>query len=621
MAVMEEVLHYSDIFRDNVPDIVESVSKMNMHKTISIICELIQTKNYRIPVDLPFMGHCNVPYESAMKNLLWPMESSEDLQLRSWYFNKRTHIYCEQYLLILLKYVLAYGNLESLEITEYTIDSGDYRSILLLCLAIGEQQHIKFSSVTDQSTLNHFVYGNYHINRNASVAASFVRTYYLFSKVCNNQNILDSDVQGEYRNYNEVFESKYGFSIIQLINSLMWELNGYFNQDLRIAYSSLWKSIERQYSNTSCMELERIVISSLSKAVEEYREWAKSTIDEEWDFSEFLTHPFLADKSGNYISISEYTIRNALFFNVYWMIRECYPLEDKNAMAFYGRLYEKYLQDITVDSLKRNEIVDYIPEFKYNKGKKERRSSDAYFKKDNKLIIIEMKGFMILIDSLIKNEKVEKNYKKLFVDPVRQAYECFEDIQVQGGFCDIQQIYIISVTMDNVTSVPDYISEAKEAIRTTVTPSKMIDCYNFNTDEYELFLSAIEEGSDAFEILDEYTERCNNDPLFVFQNYIREKNPSLGMTRMMHSVYEEFSIQLKAQFGIEIDRDEQGGSQELSDEQRKELEAAQHYMDSHPVLHLSPGDLKRENIDLSSYLERFSKTEQNHYKEYYSDEL
>ena len=77
-------------------------------------------------------------------------------------------------------------------------------------------------------------------------------------------------------------------------------------------------------------------------------------------------------------------------------------------------------------------------------GRAVRRSSDAYFKKNDRLIIVEMKGFMSLIDVLIKNEKQEANYRKLFVKPVIQALERFLEIkEEQSEFARINKLIII----------------------------------------------------------------------------------------------------------------------------------------------------------------------------------
>lgn len=70
----------------------------------------------------------------------------------------------------------------------------------------------------------------------------------------------------------------------------------------------------------------------------------------------------------------------------------------------------------------------YIAEFSYKEKKKEKKSSDAYIRKGTNLLVVEVKGFSVLIDCMIKNEQVEKNNEKLFVKPVLQADLCLSVI-------------------------------------------------------------------------------------------------------------------------------------------------------------------------------------------------
>ena len=53
----------------------------------------------------------------------------------------------------------------------------------------------------------------------------------------------------------------------------------------------------------------------------------------------------------------------------------------------------------------------------------------------------------------------------------------------------------------------------------------------------------------------------------------------------------------------------------------KEIEHAQAIMDDNPVLHLSPGDLRREGKTVEEYLKEYSEKERELYLDYYEDEL
>ena len=52
-----------------------------------------------------------------------------------------------------------------------------------------------------------------------------------------------------------------------------------------------------------------------------------------------------------------------------------------------------------------------------------------------------------------------------------------------------------------------------------------------------------------------------------------------------------------------------------------ELKAAQDYINLHPILNLSPGDLKRSGIEIESYLVEYLEAEKRIWLEYYEDEL
>ncbi len=94
------------------------------------------------------------------------------------------------------------------------------------------------------------------------------------------------------------------------------------------------------------------VINTLAQSVEKYFEWATKTENQEWDFSQFFSFPFIKDKDGRYISICDITLRNAFFEKIFWLIRDCYPQSDSRAMAFFGRLFEIYIQDVTRNAVK-----------------------------------------------------------------------------------------------------------------------------------------------------------------------------------------------------------------------------------------------------------------------------
>lgn len=209
-------------------------------------------------------------------------------------------------------------------------------------------------------------------------------------------------------------------------------------------------------------------------------------------------------------------------------------------MAFFGRLFEKYIQNLTKEAAKENYI--YIDEFSY--GKNNKKSSDAYIRKNNNLLAIEVKGFSVLIDCMTKNEKVEKNNNKMFASPIIQADNCLTRvIGNKEEFTGIEEAYIISVTMDNINAVPDYYNEIHKKIETEKKCEKTKYYFNFNIEEYEMLMYLVEQQQDIFCLLKEYYE---NEKLKPFNNYLLEKYPKIGMTSFMEILYQEASEKMKS---------------------------------------------------------------------------
>jgi hypothetical protein len=257
---------------------------------------------------------------------------------------------------------------------------------------------------------------------------------------------------------------------------------------------------------------------------------------EMWDFSLFNAYPFIINSNDEYISISEHTLKNTFFEKLYWKIRDCYPKEDSRAMSFFGRLFERYIQDLTQDVITKTDDYSYIPEFKY--GGMNKKSSDAYIRQGEKLLIIESKGYSVLQNSITKNEDIERNNEKLFIKPVLQADERFDEIDQLGGyFDDVTVVYIISVTMDSVNAVPVYLDSIYGEIHQKKKSEKTKYIYNFNVEEYEMLMFLAEQGIDVFEILTDY---FNCDRILPFSTYLhRHVKGKIEMTNFMNSVYWE----------------------------------------------------------------------------------
>lgn len=533
------LLTYSEVFQDKRPDLLDEIKKLNMHKAISIICELIRVRDEHMEPIKTLIGEIMLPFEIVLKKEMCDIvpASPEEMETNA-ILRKDIHIISVQMLFILLKYIIIYGNYETFEYTDYQICKEDYKTIIKLQLVVAEDVSNRHKK---EINTDHFLYSTYHFNYQKNMANEFLRMYYMMEVISQNRNNFEDDVKEEYRDYYKDFTEKYSFTPTEYSSILFWQLNQYYSGINGLTCKSIWKSIEESYGSESIKQIASKIIVVLSKSISEYRTWAEKSKDFEWDFSDFFSFPFIEDTTKKFISLSDITLRNAFFEKLFWLIRDCYPKNDSRAMSFFGRLYEKYIQDITKNAAKDKFV--YIDEFEFGTKKENKKSSDAYVRKEKEVLIVEAKGFSVLLDCMIKNEKVEDNNKKLFVNPVLQADSCFVAVaDTKPEFKDIESAYIVAVTMDNINAIPNYYNAIHKEIVENKKSCVVKYFFNLNIEEYEMLMYLMEQGHDIFLILREYFK---NNKLKPFSSYVLEKYTDIGMTNFMEHCYKNASDKMK----------------------------------------------------------------------------
>lgn len=357
---------YKDVFSNEMPDLKEEIKSLNMHKSISIICELIRVRDAMLDPIRILWGEFRIPFETVLKKQMCGIDPKSPEEMFSNPLLRRdVHIISLQMLLILLKKIIQYGNYDTMNNTEYEITQEDYEKIIQLQLVVVEEVNQNHSKEFDE---NHFLYSTYHLNYQRNLAHEFVRMYYMMEKISRDKNNFDTDVQNEYRDYYTAFTEKYGFTPTQYSFLLFGELITYYSDINGLIYNTMWRDVGKVYEKIKEKEIINKVIGTLSQNIENYAEWAYESDSQEWDFSRFFEFPFIVDSKGNYISICDITLKNAFFEKIFWLIRDCYSKSDSRAMSFYGRLFEKFIQDLT-QSVAKNDY-EYIQEFSYRSKKK-----------------------------------------------------------------------------------------------------------------------------------------------------------------------------------------------------------------------------------------------------------
>lgn len=526
------ILRYSDVFSERKPNLIDKIKKANMHKIISIISELIQIRDAECESTSVGGMKISIPLETVLKRDYCGMKAeSPEKIIENPMLRKNQLIISLQMLLILLKKVIIYGNYDSLKNNIYEITDQDYKEVIMMQLLVADEISRKNEIPIDS---DHFLYASYHLNYKRDVANEFSRMYYMMECLSTNPQLFSDNIK-EYRNYYEKFTSKYGVTPTEYSSLLFRELQYYYSKKNKLSKTKNWRNIDTLYKHANEKEKLSKVINILIKKPDELRDWAKETETKEWDFKLFYEFPFISDGRSEYISVSDVTLRNAFFEKIFWLIRNCYPKEDSTSMAFFGRLFERYIQDATKEACSNN--YTYINEFHIQQNKKgELKSSDAYVRKNNNLLAVEAKGFSVLNDCMTKGVDIEKNNKKLFVDPVLQADEFLSKVWTnEKKFNGIDEVFIISVTFDNINAVPQYYYDIYNKINENKKCHKVHYYFNFSIEEYEMLLYAIELGIDIFVILKNYFE---NKIISPFCNYLTEQVADIKMTKFIKNNFD-----------------------------------------------------------------------------------
>ena len=256
------LLGYSDVFGEPAPNLIEEIGKINMHKTLSIIAELIGIRNVKLNPIRSFYCEISIPFEMAIKKEILGIDERLVNGLPSNpVYRKDWHIISLQMFLIFLKKILIYGDYSTLSKTDYSITKEDYAQIIRLQLVVADKVEEKNKAEFDEG---HFLYSTYQLNNQPSVAGLILRMYYMLGNLCKDKTNFAADVQGEYRDYPAAFLEKYGVSITQYMAFLLWELQPYDSSNNRLNYFSVWRNIKAIYKSSVNCDLLLKTLSSLS---------------------------------------------------------------------------------------------------------------------------------------------------------------------------------------------------------------------------------------------------------------------------------------------------------------------------------------------------------------------
>lgn len=117
-----------------------------------------------------------------------------------------------------------------------------------------------------------------------------------------------------------------------------------------------------------------------------------------------------------------------------------------------------------------------------------------------------------------------------------------ETIGTMPALSGVDEVFIVSVTMDSINAVPGYYNSIHNEIARNKKCDNVSYFFNFSIEEYEMLLCLVESGEDIFSFLKEYFE---NDLLLPFGNYILDRYPGTARTRFMEGIFKQATNEMK----------------------------------------------------------------------------
>ncbi|MFJ7731898.1 hypothetical protein ACIQXF_08385 [Lysinibacillus sp. NPDC097231] len=438
--------------------IIDSIKSLNLKKTLILVSQFAaMEKNAAEYLKNSYLG--------SFSNILGINTEK----------NKDEVLFASQAILNLYKWLLAYGQESTLN---EEIKEEDIFNTINLFLKVSDflPKHIEPDD---------FLLQVLSFSKHTNLGNELARAFFIYSELSKQQELYK---EKEFLDINSDFVNFYGYSIEQYLAVNFALLTLVLPQ--RVSFSTTWvKNKNEFFKNTELKHIAPKIIDDLSINITEAQKWASSTIDNSWNYLKLQELPLLKLNSDEFIPFNYDILSNGIFDGLYHRIRGCYPEKDRRFLTFFGRPFEKYIDLILKEAIQNSRFdYEYIEEFDYG-TKSPSLSSDFYLRLNEDLIIIEAKGARPTVNSSINADKesIKKDLKKLFIDPIIQADKAYQNIlnsSFSNKFKGVQNIYIISVNINNFPSVPSFYEEVDETLKESLS-DKVKGYFNFSITDIE----------------------------------------------------------------------------------------------------------------------------------------
>ncbi len=417
-------------------------------------------------------------------------------------------LYSKQGLLYFAKWIIAYGRIINelfcVEISEELINKTIITQIMLA-------DYLPSDNIDSAES---YMFKNVAINSKRNIKNDLARSYQMFIELSRQKDLYN---EKEYIDFYEDYKTVYSHSINEYLAMMFPMVELHFTERPgKIPIINIDK-----FSSKMKIKQEFIaLIRSKAQCAYDFTDWCQSTIENTWDYSLFLSIPFIDIGDGWILSLHEDFVINQYFEGLFYRIREVYPEEDKSILTFLGSPYEKYVDRLTAHAVAeaKNTKYTFIPEFKF--GKTKRDSSDAYIRSGKKLLIIEAKSKRPNFEIYYTHDlaKLMEGIKKVYISPINQAIDAHEAIlesRERTIFDGVEEIYVLSVTLLNVPRVSE-IQKYVDDLISNKLGEKLKGHINLSIEEFEYLCGVTKKGVELFDFLEEFCDRKNLSPLVNF---------------------------------------------------------------------------------------------------------
>ncbi len=427
--------------------------------------------------------------------------------IKSAMYLSNVYLYSLQGVLYTTKWILANGDFNNSNIIPINeIDALDMHSFLTLQLMIADYLPKELSSQLC------YMHKNLILNQKRNCKNDISRAFYIYSELARKVEDYNSN---EYLDFNSEFEEKYNYSIETYLSVAFMLLDLHISDDPKYPEFELNNFIK----NLSDVKTAKKIIVEMSSDIKTIINNAKLHYLDSWDFRLFNDNALLNLNDELYLSLSDKFIINRFFEGLYFNIRNIY--EDTSFNTFIGRVFENYISNITEYAVQHSKLMYmHIPEFSLPNSVDNARSSDTYVKFDNKLLVVEAKGYRPFEETLrIDDEnRLFEAVDKLLFKPIKQAINMYNRIinnDINQEIKNADEVIFLSITFEKVQRLPAIYDYCDNKLFDVF--NQKFNYLNLNIEEYEYLCGLIEKGKDIFYLLNQY---LNDTKMNAFINYL-----------------------------------------------------------------------------------------------------